>query len=662
MNLSLPRLPYSRDKLFGFLFLIVLIIPLAFSEFNYESFEIIKYALLFIFTGLALAFGLAANKQQEDKAVRGPKALFYCLALFWLWALLSSLLAWDKNYSFFGFYARFTNGFLFYTLWSILLALFCLLGLDKIKALLKTLIFTSGLVALWGLLQSVGFGFYLGFTTDFFNRAAPSFLGNPDFSSMFVAALLPLTLAFLYQSCSLKSRVYYGVSVALQLWSLAIFASRGALLGLAAGLLVAVVLTLIFSKGSRKFLILIVLTLLLSLWFGSEFLNFARPNAVATTASFNNDPNISNRLGVWKLSLGSVKKRPVFGVGLGNFELMFEHDRKSPIVASGFFDDAHNLPLELAVTGGLPFLLLFLGLIALAVISALKQLAAEYNPLNIALVASIAAWLVGSLFNPVAIPCYMAVALLVSACFSNRANLPSWVSGNGVFKKIILVLGLVFAVYGAVFITAETLFYSGTQAYDAHNYLTAYKEITVAERLNPTNRLYYVYRAGSAIRAGLPPAQIQALLAAADKLNPGRADSYIQDASLYYLLLYQTQSLSYGGPIISNMRKAISLDPFSVDNYSLMAQYQLVLRQLPAAEASIQTSLSLNPQSYDSWILLAKIYQLDDNKTQVIAALNQALKIEPTNLELIKVIGLAAREPDIRTLPLGLNFNLGYLS
>ena len=235
MTLKIPHLPYGGDKLFGFLFLIVLIIPLAFSVFNYESFEIIKYALLWILLGGAvIVAGGKAYGRFKIGSVRG--GFLFTLGLFWLWVLLSSLFAWDRNYSFFGFYARFTNGFLFYTLWSVLLLLLGLLVYGQVRFLLKVLVLCSGLMATWGLLQSVGVGYYAGPVVDFFNRGAPSFLGNPDFAAMFVASLVPLTVWFFYVGKGVPAKLYYGISVLLQLWSLVIFASRGGLLALAAGL------------------------------------------------------------------------------------------------------------------------------------------------------------------------------------------------------------------------------------------------------------------------------------------------------------------------------------------------------------------------------------------------------------------------------------------
>ena len=169
--------------------------------------------------------------------------------------------------------------------------------------------------------------------------------------------------------------------------------------------------------------------LLLGFFFNRVFLNLARPGSVVNTVSFS-DVNIQYRLGVWKLSVQSIIKRPWLGVGLGDFQLMFERERPTSIVAEGFFDDAHNLPLELAVTGGLPLAVLFFGLVAWGVFSALKRLYAKTDIEASVLLSSLVAWLTASLFTPVPIACYLLLAVFIVACLPYKEQLPESSAAN----------------------------------------------------------------------------------------------------------------------------------------------------------------------------------------------------------------------------------------
>src|SRR4051812_12790322 len=100
MSINIPRLPYPEDKMFGLLWFLSLIVPLAFSVFNYESFEIIKFGFLLLLTGGALMAGFG-KRSPWPRILRGNRVLIFSLGLFWIWALIASLFAWDKNYSFF---------------------------------------------------------------------------------------------------------------------------------------------------------------------------------------------------------------------------------------------------------------------------------------------------------------------------------------------------------------------------------------------------------------------------------------------------------------------------------------------------------------------------------------------------------------------------------
>lgn len=660
-SLKFPRLPYPNDRLFGFLFLTVLVVPLAFSLLTYESFDTLKFGLFFILVGAAILAVCCKNFSRLQK-IRGPKKFYVVLGLFWLWALLVSLLAWDKNYSFFGFYPRFTNGFLFYSLWTAVIVLLGLLSREQIKFLLKMLFFVSGLCALWGILQSLGVGFYLGLQTELFSRGAPSFLGNPNFSAMFVASLMPLGLAFDAQAESFKKKIYYALFLFVQLCSLITFASRGALFGLVVGFFAFFILAFWYLRQqNRKIITVTLVALVVGLGLGLTFFNIVRPNSVSTTVNLS-DVNISNRLGVWQLAVKSTLKRPIFGVGLGSFQLMFEHDRTVPIVSAGFFDDAHNLPLELSVTGGIPLALLFFALIGYGLAGLFKQLRLQIDLENIAIIVAIVAWIVAGLFTPVVIPCYLALAILVSSCFSQDGEfLKRPLIESKLLQKIFIGLGGALVIYGCLFLTAEVLFFSGIKAYGAQNFDRAYKEIRVATWLNPTNRFYYVYLAGSAIRQGQPLKNVSGLMALTDRYNPRRANSYVQDANLYYLLLYRTQNPVYRDYILRNMQTAIKMDPFLSNNYMLLAEYQIVFGDINSALFNIQKGLSLSPDNFQYEMLLAKLYQIQNNKAAFVQALKRGQQIQPDNINLIWILRGAEKVPNIQVLPLQIHLDLGDL-
>ncbi len=655
------HLPYRNDYFFGSLLLIVFLIPLAFDVYNFESFEIIKFGLLMFLVAVAgLVFVKRYFIQKSSPLVlRMSKTFFLGLCLFLAWALVSSLLAQDKNFSFFGFYPRFTNGFLFYSLWAILFLLVSALDKIQLWLLIKLLFFCAVLTALWGMLQSLGIGYYQGQTFDFFSRASPSFLGNPNFSSMFVATFVPLGVYFLLTAGNFWSKVFYALSVFLQIWSVVAFASRGSVLAAIAGLSACLFFTLVIKKAFNRFALWCALFLGVAFILIFAFLNFSRPGSVAAKINLN-ETNIQTRFGVWDMTWISIFRKPVFGHGLGNFELVFEQNRDLSSIKSGFFDDPHNLFLYLAVSGGIPFLFLFLFLVFFPLLGSLKQVFAEKNDRswqNIALLGCVCAWMVAAFFTPVAVPCYVALVFLLSGFVekSFTYQVPKLavykIAGASVFALLL--------VYSVSFLLAEHLFFASIKAYNRRDYFSSNKLAKAAVYLNPVNNLYYQYIAASSIRAKLPEEEINKNIRAVARFHKARGYSYITLANIYYLRFYETLDPKYKEVILEYVKTAMSLDPHSGSNYFILSQFYFAFADLPNAKAAVTKGLEMDPQNVEAIVFLAKLYQIEGNREMLIKTLWEAAKYDGDKIALINLIKLAKSLPDISQVPFGVGLSLG---
>lgn len=662
--LSKIRIPYKNDYVFGFLFLTVFLVPLAFSLYNFESFEIIKFGLLSVFLGSAgiILFKRRLQSQSFPLILRHNRIFFLFFGLFLFWALLASIFSVDKNFAFFGFYPRFTNGFLFFCLLGVLFFFLASLNKEQNKILLKVLFFTSVLTAVWGLLQSVGIGYYGGLSTDAFSRSAPSFLGNPNFSSMFVVALAPVGPSFMFLAKTFWAKIVYGLSLFLQICAVVIFASRGSLLGLMLGLTACLTLVLIFRKKFEKKVIvtfLVSISLLFLISFG--FLNFARPGTVTQTLSLT-ESNLKQRLDIWSLSLRGVKLHPVFGYGPGNFELFFEQNRQFSSVKTNFFDDPHNLYLYMAVAGGLPLLMFFLFWVFWPMIGALKRLLSsqETDSLFIlSVLGAIISWLVAACFTPVAISCFLVLVVLLSSLFNENKEFEikfskfSNAAGLGVFSFLLL--------YGLCFLIAENLFFSSIRVYNEGNFKKSHSLAKTAIWLNPVNSLYYEYLAGSAIRANKPMLEIEKEIQKFSAFHKARSYTYIQIANIYYLLLYQSQSLIYKPVILSNLNKAIAMDPDAVSNYFVLSQYQFVFGDLQASKSAVLKALSLSPDDFDSNVFLAKIYQFENNRSGMEDVLKKLLLLRGADPGVQNILRMIKSGQGLQSLPFNVSFRVGKL-
>jgi hypothetical protein len=227
------KIPFSEDRLFGVIFFTVLIVPLAFNFYLYEKFETIKLALWAVILAFTIIAFFVKNKVFTlNKYLTG---LSFALVGF---AVLSTIFSIGHINSIFGFYPRFTSGLLFYLLWlATLLMFFAVLNREKWEILARVIFFDAVLIAVVGLMQSFGIGYYEGVEQSFITRA-PSLLGNPNFSSMFLAAAALFAFPLVIYAKNFKTRLYYCLGTFIIVSAVAVFSSRGAILGFVAGLLV----------------------------------------------------------------------------------------------------------------------------------------------------------------------------------------------------------------------------------------------------------------------------------------------------------------------------------------------------------------------------------------------------------------------------------------
>jgi O-antigen ligase len=653
------RSQFREDKIFSWLFLLCILIPLAFNIYSFEAYETLKLGLLAILLG-ALCFSLyAIYKRTNCLESRLPKKYLILLGLFVFWSLVISITAIDKNYSFFGFIPRHSNSFIFFSLFSFLIFAFSLISTEKLRFLVKVLFFCSGLIAIWGILQSMGFGYYSGPSVELFSRAAPSFLGNPNFSSMFVTTLIPLGLWMFLNEVKFKQKIYLGVSLFFQIWSLVIFSSRGALLALFFSLFTMLVL-IFFTKSKNKIrdVFMVGGAICLLIFFTLLFLNFLRPGNISKTLSLK-ETNITQRFSVWKMGLTSASQSLIYGYGYGNFEIIFEQNRESTGLRTGFFDDPHNIFIYILVAGGVPLILLFLFLIIYPLIYSIKNSLVDFSDgYLIGVIGALVAWSVAAFFTPVVIPCYLLLAVIINLFFIKQQKYePKLI---GLFKFSVIFTGVFFIIFGFGFLIADSLNYQSAKKYNKSDFLAAYKLSKAASVINPFNSSYFQYVAASNVRSNANPESFESDLNKFAAFHNDRAHSYLQIANLNYIYFYATKNPKYVDGVFKNLDLAIQKDPYSVNNYFALAQYYLVFGKIKEAENAAKKGLELSP-SYSGWMFLAKVYQIDNNKEGVLNSIYEALKISSDSDSLQSLLHLASQTEDITKLPFNIQLNIGQL-
>lgn len=167
--------------------------------------------------------------------------------------------------------------------------------------------------------------------------------------------------------------LFYSFAILVQFFILYHTATRGAILGLIGGMIVAFVLFIIFDEkgGILRKISLYKLAVLLILIFGF----FAVKNTdmiksspvLSRIASISINEATSARFPVWNMALKGFKEKPILGWGQENFNYVFNKNYEPKMYnQEQWFDRAHNIFLDWLVAGGFLGLLSYLSIFFVA--------------------------------------------------------------------------------------------------------------------------------------------------------------------------------------------------------------------------------------------------------------------------------------------------------
>lgn len=189
---------FDFHKLILFKFLLFPLILLSFIKFIFQNNFLLIFSELF-------------------------KKYFYLPIIIVVFSLISITWSVDQKTSFYGSYDEQMGwlNLLYFFIFFILLTLNLVFSENKskkINLLLKSLILSSIIVAVYAVVQFFGYDFLIW--SDKVNKAVFSTIGSSFFSGLFLLLIIPLSFYFLSIKKSIGSRIYYFVSLFFQLLGL----------------------------------------------------------------------------------------------------------------------------------------------------------------------------------------------------------------------------------------------------------------------------------------------------------------------------------------------------------------------------------------------------------------------------------------------------------
>lgn len=623
--IELIRLPHREDKLFGWVSLMLFLTPLFFLPMLFDAFDFPRLALLAILLGFSLfVFINRSNLQlQVDRVLKFSLIAFLILNIV-SWLNSSAILN-----SFIGYERRHANSLLFVIVWSLLILLVCFVNSkDKVLTLFRLFVISGLLVAVLGILHSFGIGYYVGPNPEI-RTITPGFIGNQNFSAMYLVGIIPFLLPLLVKAKGSLSKILYGTSAFVMLWALMVFASRGSIIAMF-GMGILGIAGLFLRKFSWSIRLGVMSILLVSAVLAGFFYSSTRISGLDTSLDVNTDSSTQQRLEVWVQSTEIIKQHPWVGVGQGNFLSAFNKLGDATLIGDQRFDDAHNLFIDIAVATGIPSLVAFLLLMAVALWTSAKNFWYNRSLVSWAIFVGLGSVLVSAIFNPVAISVWILLAFSVAA--SQFSVTPEPVQEKPKYLKVVIVVfGCLLILAGISLIASEFVSKLGLDSYRAQQYENSIKYGNYSLLLNPFKPYPNLYITASMIKLNQDPVSVRQKISSLG-LNYQNTVSTLQSgAALSFMLHENTKDQQDLETMFRYLEALQNAEPNYGPNLINAAYYSFRAKNYDLATKYLNHALALDKQhkySY-AYLLLAQIQLEQGRLDSMYESLQNANKISP---------------------------------
>ncbi|MFH1822097.1 MAG: O-antigen ligase family protein, partial [Patescibacteria group bacterium] len=196
------------------------------------------------------------------------------------------------------------------------------------------------------------------------DRASGS-IGNAAFLASYLIFGLFLSLGMVFKKnlASFWQHSFYVFIFFITLAGIILTKTRGAVIGLTAGIFIFILLISIFHKNKKAKIIaaglILVLFFSITLTFINKDSEFVKNNSYLYRLTYINfqETTVTQRLYSWRAGLKAFAEKPIFGWGPENYNAAynkyFDASYYDISRSSTYFDKAHNILIEILVTSGI---------------------------------------------------------------------------------------------------------------------------------------------------------------------------------------------------------------------------------------------------------------------------------------------------------------------
>lgn len=372
-----------------YVIIIIAIVPLIITPYGKDVFNNMKLAIVISSTILFILIDVIISKSSYKFSKLDSWITSYAVVL-----LLSTLLSINLKFSVFGI-PRSSEGFI-----SLLSYVFIFLIFYKNYKLIsfKTieLVFiASAIISFIGILQIYHINPLLNTPNNEFLNNITSTIGQRNFVGTYCTLLLSISIGIFIMKGFKRYAVYSIMLFALMLGSV----TRSSWIAFAFYSIVLLYFALKNKKVNVKKLIAVFIICIAAFAVINQtnhgLFSVRAKEIVHDAKNIDEDTSGSTRIYIWKKTVPMLFDRPLLGSGPDTFGILYNSGEKPKYKI--LFDKAHNEYLQIALTEGIPTLLLYLAI----VLYILRSLYRGRNKsfINVILLCSITGYLIQAFFN-----------------------------------------------------------------------------------------------------------------------------------------------------------------------------------------------------------------------------------------------------------------------
>ena len=399
--------------------------------------------------------------------------------------------------------------------------------------------------------------------------------------------------------------------------------TRGVILGLLGGLVIASVIIAIFEKKNKlvknsSIGVLIIIALLIGGFFATKNTPFVKNNVTLerlAEISWNDVAGQGQaRQYVWPMAIKGFLEKPILGWGQDGFNNIFNKYYDPRMYAQEqWFDRAHNTPLDVLVAGGALGLIAYLSIFAAALLVIIKK-KNNFGATEIGLVVGLlAAYFAQNLFvfdNLISYVFFYVVLAYLYSRDTKDENTDKRIVKEDIVNYVVTPILVI--VFGAM------LWYCNIKPIEANFNLIAAMRSLSGQNPSVEISLNYFKKVFSANTFGSSEAREQII---------GVASSIANASNINATLKEEFVELAY-----TEMQEQIKQTPNDARYQFFMGEFLDKLNQFPMALPYLQKSLELSPKKLTMMFELTKCYSYLEQKQKALEIAKTAYDLVPEYL------------------------------